>query len=90
MGKDDRRGWSLEWWIPAAYAAVAGLWIYTSDALVAAIAGSMERQRAISSYKGFGFVIVTAALLHGVSAGPWDASGPSPGGPGRARRCCGP
>ena len=65
MGKDDRRGWSLEWWIPAAYAAVAGLWIYTSDTLVAAIAGSMERQRAISSYKGFGFVIVTAALLHG-------------------------
>jgi two-component system, cell cycle sensor histidine kinase and response regulator CckA len=61
-----RRGfsWRIEWWIPAIYAAISGAWIYGSDSLVAAIAGSIERQRAISLYKGFGFVAVTAALLH--------------------------
>ncbi|HEX7622935.1 MAG TPA: hypothetical protein VF400_05135, partial [Anaeromyxobacteraceae bacterium] len=56
--------WRIEWWIPALYAAVSAVWIYGSDSLVAAIAGSIERQRAISVYKGLGFVVVTAALLH--------------------------
>ncbi len=56
--------WRIEWWIPTLYAAISGVWIYGSDSLVAAIAGSIERQRAISLYKGFGFVAVTAALLH--------------------------
>lgn len=64
MGTDERRGWSLEWWIPAVYAVASGAWIYLSDLLVAAMAGSIERQRAFSSYKGFGFVLVTAVLLH--------------------------
>ena len=58
------RGWRLEWWVPAIYALLSGVWIYGSDTLVAAIAGSMERQRAFSVYKGFGFVFVTAVLLH--------------------------
>ncbi len=58
------RGVRPEWWIPAFYAAIAGTWIYGSDTLVAAVAGSIERQRDFSVYKGFGFVLVTAALLH--------------------------
>ena len=54
----------LEWWIPGIYLAMAGAWIYGSDALVAAVAGSVEQQRVISTYKGFGFVLVTGTLLH--------------------------
>jgi two-component system, cell cycle sensor histidine kinase and response regulator CckA len=54
----------LEWWIPGIYLVVAGAWIYGSDALVAAIAGSVEQVRVLSTYKGFGFVAVTGALLH--------------------------
>ncbi len=65
MGRDrSRRNWRPEWSIPALYAALAGAWIYGSDGLVAAVAGSMERQRALSVGKGFAFVVVTAALLH--------------------------
>ena len=63
-GKGEGRARRLEWWVPAAYALVAGAWIYGSDTLVAAIAGSIEHQKAISVYKGFGFVVVTALLLH--------------------------
>ena len=54
----------LEWWIPGLYLAVAGTYIYGSDALVAIIAGSVEHQRVISTWKGLGFVLVTGALLH--------------------------
>ncbi|MBK9516154.1 MAG: PAS domain-containing protein [Anaeromyxobacter sp.] len=58
------RDWHPEWWIPALYAAVSGGYIYGSDALVAAMAGSIEQQRLLSVYKGLGFVAVTAALLY--------------------------
>ncbi len=65
MGRErSRRNWRPEWSIPALYAALSGAWIYGSDGLVAAVAGSMERQRALSVGKGFAFVVVTAALLH--------------------------
>ncbi|MBK8793477.1 MAG: PAS domain-containing protein [Holophaga sp.] len=64
MEQVSRRSRRLEWWVPGIYAVIAGAWIYFSDNLVAAIAGSIERQHAISSYKGFGFVVVTAAMLH--------------------------
>jgi PAS domain S-box-containing protein len=58
------RGWRRpELWIPAVYVAVSGAWIWGSDTLVAAVAGSVERLRALSVYKGLGFVAVTAALL---------------------------
>lgn len=60
----SRSHWRTEWWVPAAYLVISGFWIYGSDTLVAAIAGSIERQHTISVYKGFGFVIVSAALLH--------------------------
>jgi two-component system cell cycle sensor histidine kinase/response regulator CckA len=53
-----------EWWIPGLYVALAGGWIYGSDAVVAALAGSVEQLRILSTYKGFGFVAVTATLLH--------------------------
>ena len=56
--------WRIELWIPALYAAVSAGWIYGSDTLVALTGGSIERQRNISLYKGLGFVVVTAALLH--------------------------
>lgn len=54
----------VEWWIPAVYTVLAGAWIYGSDTLVAAIAGSIQRQRDFSMYKGLAFVLVTALLLH--------------------------
>ena len=54
----------VEWWIPAVYTLLAGAWIYGSDTLVAAIAGSIQRQRDFSMYKGLAFVLVTALLLH--------------------------
>ena len=57
--KGSRGGWRPEWWIPATYLAVSGAWIYGSDALVAVVAGSIERARIISTWKGLGFVLVT-------------------------------
>jgi PAS domain S-box-containing protein len=54
-----------ELWVPALYAAVAGLWIATSDAIVAAVVRDAAEHAAWSTLKGFGFVAVTAALLHG-------------------------
>jgi PAS domain S-box-containing protein len=53
-----------EWWVPALFAIFSGIWIYGSDALVASIAASVEHQRIISTYKGFGYVITAAVLLH--------------------------
>jgi PAS domain S-box-containing protein len=55
---------SLEYWVPALFALFSALWIYGSDALAAAIASSIEHQRVISTYKGFGYVFVTTVLLH--------------------------
>jgi two-component system, cell cycle sensor histidine kinase and response regulator CckA len=63
-GHGPRRGWRPEWWIPAVYLGISGAWIYGSDALVAALSGSIEQQRVISTWKGFGFVVVTGLLLH--------------------------
>ncbi|MCM2334247.1 MAG: PAS domain-containing protein [Anaeromyxobacteraceae bacterium] len=62
--RELRRGWRPEWWIPATYLVLSGAWIYGSDALVAAVAGSVERARVISTWKGLGFVLVTGLLLH--------------------------
>jgi PAS domain S-box-containing protein len=59
-----QRGLRTEWWIPAIYLAASAAWIYGSDALVATVAGSIENQRVLSTWKGFGFVVVTATLLH--------------------------
>jgi PAS domain S-box-containing protein len=50
--------------VPALYAALAGLWIATSDALVAAVVRTVGEHSAWSTLKGFGFVAVTALLLH--------------------------
>ncbi len=64
MDPGGRRRQRMEWWIPGLYLAVSGTYIYGSDALVAIIAGSVEHQRVISTWKGLGFVLVTGALLH--------------------------
>ena len=64
MNPGEPRRQRLEWWIPAIYIALSGVWIYGSDTLAAVIASSVEHQRVISTWKGFGFVLVTGALLH--------------------------
>jgi PAS domain S-box-containing protein len=53
-----------EVYVPALYAALAGLWIATSDALVAAAVRTVGEHANWSTLKGFGFVAVTALLLH--------------------------
>jgi PAS domain S-box-containing protein len=46
-----------------AYALVAGLWIAFSDRVAAALAPSQDALTTISTLKGWGFVVVTSALL---------------------------
>jgi PAS domain S-box-containing protein len=58
-------GWRVERWIPAAYAAAAGLWIATSDLVVGALAGSTQEAARWSMMKGFVFVAATTAGLWG-------------------------
>jgi PAS domain S-box-containing protein len=55
-----------ELWVPALYAAGAALWIASSDALVARVVRTAGEVAAWSTLKGFGFVAVTALLLHGL------------------------
>jgi PAS domain S-box-containing protein len=61
MGKIEGR--TAVWQIVAAYAAFSGLWIYLSDTIL----GWIIRDRALiiqlSIYKGFLFIVVTAAIL---------------------------
>ncbi len=49
--------------IVTAYAIVAGLWIAFSDRVASALAPSQEALTTISTVKGWGFVLVTSALL---------------------------
>ncbi len=65
MPPRQRAPWKRpEIWIPVLFLAVSAAWIYGSDTLVAAMAGSMERARALSVYKGMGYILVTATLIH--------------------------
>jgi PAS domain S-box-containing protein len=59
-----RGRWRPELVIPVAYAIIAGAWIAVSDQLVGSAAATQAEQTALSMLKGFGFVVVTAALLH--------------------------
>ena len=60
------RFWSRpENWIVALYAVVAAAWIAFSDLALSAIATTPEQIATASMLKGFGFVAVTAGLLHG-------------------------
>ena len=45
------------------YFAIAGLWIWLSDALLARIVGDTAQMTLIQTYKGWGFVFITALLL---------------------------
>ena len=54
---------SRPWEIAAAYAAAGLLWIFFSDHALAPLVREPEQLRIWSSYKGFGFVIVTSVLL---------------------------
>jgi two-component system cell cycle sensor histidine kinase/response regulator CckA len=70
-GEGDRcpgpqRGSIARWtlWIPAVYAVASALWILFSDILIATTPGSARAHAVISIAKGFGFVAVTAGLLH--------------------------
>ena len=51
-------------WVAAVYAVVSALWIAFSDAFVASVAPSVQDVTWWSTLKGFGFVAVTALLLH--------------------------
>ncbi len=53
----------FEIWVPAVYAAIAGLWIYFSDHLVEISARTPERITEWSTYKGWFYVAFTASLL---------------------------
>ena len=54
----------LDLWVPAAYLVVSCAWIAASDRLVAVLAHSTEQHATWATLKGFGFVVVTATLLH--------------------------
>ena len=45
------------------YLLLAGLWIYYSDLAAKILASNEEQLRIFSTYKGWGFVVLTAALL---------------------------
>jgi two-component system sensor histidine kinase UhpB len=63
-GPPARPGPSPQVWIPAVYALLSGIWIALSDPALALLArdpGDLERW---SILKGWGFVAVTALLLH--------------------------
>ncbi len=52
------------WWIPGIYALLSGLWITLSDGMVAVLATTPAEAERWSVLKGFGFVAITALLLH--------------------------
>src|SRR5690242_20187738 len=54
----------LDLWIPTVYAVLSCAWIFLSGRLVTALARSSQQQANWETLKGFGFVAVTAALLH--------------------------
>lgn len=51
-------------YLAVGYAIVGLAYIYLSDRLVAAIAGSGDLAHTIQTFKGFGFILVTAVLLY--------------------------
>lgn len=53
-----------ELWIPVAYALLGALYIWKSDAWVARLAPDLADAARWSTWKGWGFVALTAALLH--------------------------
>ncbi len=59
-----RRAVRLDIWVPTLYAAISCAWIFLSGRLVAALARSSEQHATWELLKGFGFVAVTAGLLH--------------------------
>ena len=59
----EAAGASRAWWISGAYAVFAGLWIYFSDRILAAVVPDADRIVRLSLYKGLAFVGVTATLL---------------------------
>ncbi len=50
-------------WIAGVYALFAGIWIYTSDQVLALLVADPERLVRLSVYKGWTFVAVTSVLL---------------------------
>jgi hypothetical protein len=53
--------------IAATYLFVGTTYITFSDSVVARLASSVEEAEAIQTYKGWGFIVVTAATLYGFS-----------------------
>ncbi|BDG09739.1 ATP-binding protein [Anaeromyxobacter paludicola] len=63
-GPSGASGLRPEVWIPLLYLALSGAWISFSDHLVAAAARTSEEYAQWSTWKGLGFTVVTALLLH--------------------------
>jgi PAS domain S-box-containing protein len=61
-----RRGGSWLLWACLLYVAVAGLWIIASDALLGLITDDPAVLTSLQTYKGWLFVVVSAALLYAV------------------------
>jgi PAS domain S-box-containing protein len=58
------RGLAAEYWIPAVYAVASGLWIAVSDDALALLVRHPQDITYWSTAKGWGFVALTAVLLH--------------------------
>lgn len=54
----------IPWRIACLYAVIGGLWILFSDRLLLWIVGSTEMYETLQTYKGWAFVLTTAALLY--------------------------
>ena len=62
--KNGNKSWQPSVRIVAAYVAFVTLWIVSSDAVVAAIAGSEAEVTRLQTFKGLFFITVSASLLY--------------------------
>ena len=70
-----------------AYVALAGVWIFASDRMLAALAPDAATLSALQTWKGWGFVAITGLLLYFVILRrPADPEPASDGVPGDDRR----
>ena len=56
--------WSPQFKIAVLYALVGGAWILLSDRLLAMFVNDVDLLTEISTFKGWGYVLVTAAILY--------------------------
>ena len=71
--------------LSAGYALLASLWIFFSDRLLSELVSDAEQLAEFQTYKGWGFVAVTAVLLYGLLRFHTAFARDEPSQPGRAR-----